>query len=192
MRVKVRAVIMQDGKLVVSRERRRGVEHVLLPGGRVQDRESISEAFVREVAEETGLDVAPERLLYVAEVVGSYGVHDLNLVWLAGLRDDQFALEPRAGCARLAKGPVDHAPDRRSDSRPTSRTGGANKPWLGKVRASTRGPGSCWLSPQPSLGAISSSATNASSRYSRYRPSGPAWMLRTSSAARMNAPVIGR
>ena len=96
MRVKVGAVILQDGKLVVSRERRRGVEHVLLPGGRVQDSESISDALVREVAEEAGLDVVPERLLYVAEVVGSYAVHDLNLIWLAELRDAQPAVEPGA------------------------------------------------------------------------------------------------
>lgn len=73
MRVKVRAVIVCDGKLLVSRERRRGVEHVLLPGGRVQDGESITDALVREVAEETGLDVVPERLFYVAEVVGATG-----------------------------------------------------------------------------------------------------------------------
>jgi ADP-ribose pyrophosphatase YjhB (NUDIX family) len=89
MRVKVRAVIVRDSKLVVSRERRRGLEHLLLPGGRVQDGESITDALVREVAEETGLDVLPERLLYVAEVVGMYGVHDLNLVWLAQPRDSQ-------------------------------------------------------------------------------------------------------
>jgi len=87
MRVKVRAVILHDGKLVVSRERRQGEDHLLLPGGRVQNRESIAEALVREVAEEVGLDVVPDRLLYVAEVVGSYGVHDVNLVWLAALRN---------------------------------------------------------------------------------------------------------
>ncbi|HTX12582.1 MAG TPA: NUDIX domain-containing protein [Solirubrobacteraceae bacterium] len=87
MRVKVRAVILLGDKLVVSRERRQGQEHILLPGGRVQDGESIVEALVREVAEETGLDVAPHRLIYVAEVVGSYGVHDVNLVWLAHPRD---------------------------------------------------------------------------------------------------------
>ena len=69
MRVKVRAVIIQNGKLVVSRERRRGAEHILLPGGRVKTRESLAEALVREVAEETGLHVAPVRLLYVAEVL---------------------------------------------------------------------------------------------------------------------------
>jgi len=93
MNVRVRAVIVRDGKLLVSRERRRGREHVLLPGGRVQNGESITEALIREVNEETGLDVVPERLLYVAEVVGVYGVHDLNLVWLAKLRDPGVAVD---------------------------------------------------------------------------------------------------
>lgn len=93
MKVKVRAVIVRDGKLVVSRERRRGVEHVLLPGGTVQDRESITDALVREVREEIGLTVVPERLLYVAEVVGRYRVHDLNLVWLAEPEDPDTIVE---------------------------------------------------------------------------------------------------
>ena len=87
MRVNVRAVIIRDGKLVVSRERRQGVEHVLLPGGRVQDGESIHDALTREVAEETGLTIVPDRLLYIAEAVGMYGVHDLMLIWLAEPQD---------------------------------------------------------------------------------------------------------
>ncbi|HTU85052.1 MAG TPA: NUDIX domain-containing protein [Solirubrobacteraceae bacterium] len=93
MKVKVRAVIVHDGKLVVSRERRQGIEHVLLPGGRVQSGESVPDALVREVAEETGLDVVPVRLLYVAEVVGSYGAHDVNLIWLAELTDGESAID---------------------------------------------------------------------------------------------------
>jgi len=93
MRVRVRAVILHDGKLVVSRERRRGVERVLLPSGRVQGGESITDALVREVAEETGVEIMPERLLYVAEVVGSYSAHDLNLVWLASPRDPHLTID---------------------------------------------------------------------------------------------------
>ena len=96
VKVKVRAVVVQNGRLLVSRERRQGVEHLLLPGGRVRDGESITDALVRELAEETALDVVPQRLLYVAEVVGMYGVHDLNLVWLAELCDPQVAISDEA------------------------------------------------------------------------------------------------
>ena len=92
MRVKARAVVVRDGRLLVSRERRRAIEHLLLPGGRVQDGESITDALVREVREETGLDVVPKQLLYIAEVVGAYGAHDLNLIWLAELADADAAI----------------------------------------------------------------------------------------------------
>ena len=95
MKVKVRAVLLHDGRLVISREQRQGVEHVSLPGGRVRDGEPITQALIREVREETGLRVMPLRLLYVAEVVGMYGVHDLNLVWLVELSGRLLAVDEK-------------------------------------------------------------------------------------------------
>jgi len=83
VRVEVRAVIFVDGLLVTTRETRHGEPHAALPGGRVERWESLHEALVREVREETGLTVEPGRLLYVAEVVSRYKLQDVNFVFLA-------------------------------------------------------------------------------------------------------------
>jgi ADP-ribose pyrophosphatase YjhB (NUDIX family) len=139
MKVKARAVILHDGKLVVSRERRRGVEHVLLPGGRVQDGESISDALVREVAEETGLDMVPERLLYVAEVVGSYGAHDLNLVWLAELRDANVEVNGDALVALDSPDAESIMPPILEQIAADAADGWEHEPkWLGNIRRAAR------------------------------------------------------
>jgi len=139
MNVKVRAVVIYDGKLVVSRERRQGVEHLLLPGGRVQTGESIHQALVREIAEETGLDVIPERLLYVAEVVGSYGVHDVNLVWLAEPRDAELAIDPDSLVALDSSEARSIMPPIIDQIAADVASGWANEPrWLGNVRRPPR------------------------------------------------------
>lgn len=83
MRVKARALIWIDGRLIVAEQRRQGRKELSLPGGRVNDRESVIEALKREVAEETGLEVTPSRLVYVSEVVDSVRAHDLELIFLA-------------------------------------------------------------------------------------------------------------
>ena len=59
MRVKARAVILIDGRLIVAEQRRRGRTEHSLPGGRVKERESVLDALKREVAEETGLRCRP-------------------------------------------------------------------------------------------------------------------------------------
>lgn len=87
MRVEVRAVIFLDGRLVVTDETRQGEPHAALPGGRVERWESLHEALVREVREETGLIVEPGRLVYVAEVVSRYAIHDVDFVFLAEPRE---------------------------------------------------------------------------------------------------------
>ena len=135
MRVKVRAVIVQDGKLVVSRERRRGVEHLLLPGGRVKAGESILDALAREVAEETGLDVEPVRLLYVAEVVAGHREHDLNLIWLAAPRDDHAAIAPTALIAFDSPEAEAVMPPIIDQIKADAADGWSDEPrWLGNVR----------------------------------------------------------
>lgn len=83
MRINTRAVIVRDGRLVISREHRHGVYRMFLPGGSVRDGESVPDALTRGVRQDVGIEIVPRRLLYIAEVVGVYHMHDLNLVWLA-------------------------------------------------------------------------------------------------------------
>jgi ADP-ribose pyrophosphatase YjhB (NUDIX family) len=101
VRVEVRAVIMVDGRLVVTAETRRGEPHAALPGGGVKRWETCHEALVREVREETELVIEPGSLLYVAEVVSRYRLHDLDLFFAAevtgGLDRGRFALVDPAG-----------------------------------------------------------------------------------------------
>lgn len=80
--VRARAVIAVDGGIVVARERRHGKPYTTIPGGRVGAGESAVGAVVREVHEETGLEITVERLLFVAEVVAGVGRQDLNLIFL--------------------------------------------------------------------------------------------------------------
>jgi 8-oxo-dGTP diphosphatase len=71
-RIAAKAVIVKDGKVLILREAATYSEgtqrgRYQLPGGRVEIGEHFEDALLREVREETGLDVAIEYPLYVGE-----------------------------------------------------------------------------------------------------------------------------
>jgi len=133
MIVKTRAVIFIDGRLIVAEQLRSGRKELSLPGGRVNDQESVIDALRREVAEETGLQVAPGRLLYVSEIVESVRAHDLELIFLAEPSDvpslnGYRAIDLNGGERPVVRPPILEriAQDVASDWRDTPR-------WLGNL-----------------------------------------------------------
>ena len=67
----VSAVIVRDGEFLVVRRAHPPMQGLFtLPGGGVEAGESLTEAVMREVSEETGLTVAPVALAGHREVIG--------------------------------------------------------------------------------------------------------------------------
>jgi 8-oxo-dGTP diphosphatase len=125
----VRVILIRDDHVIVVQhhEKKSGRAFWLFPGGGVETGETVMEAGVREVKEETGLDVRIESLLYIREalpgeiefyVLASGGdgelvlgtdpdkqeqvLRDVALVPLSELQDlDSFILYPRTIQRRL-------------------------------------------------------------------------------------------
>ena len=94
-RVRVSAILRWNGRILLCRHEKRGVDHWLLPGGCVRSGESLTEALQRELAEETGLieagdeipcegpvaiidSISPERSLWSKHVVHIVFAADLE------------------------------------------------------------------------------------------------------------------
>jgi len=70
-RISAGAVIVQEGRILLVKHgaARHGRNFLVGPGGRVENDESITQAAVREVKEETGLDVDPYKILFVEDLL---------------------------------------------------------------------------------------------------------------------------
>jgi ADP-ribose pyrophosphatase YjhB (NUDIX family) len=70
----VTGVVIEDGRILLLNQDA-GARSWSLPGGKLEDGETLAEALAREMREETGLDVELGRLLYVCDNVSAQVVH---------------------------------------------------------------------------------------------------------------------
>ena len=68
-------IVIEDSRILLLDQDNDGPRSWSLPGGKAEPGETLEQALVREVREETGLDVEAGRLLYVCDNVGAHVVH---------------------------------------------------------------------------------------------------------------------
>ena len=70
-RIGAGAIIVQEERILLVRHSATVHGHTVLvgPGGHVENDESIIQAAVREVKEETGLDVNPYKILFIEDPI---------------------------------------------------------------------------------------------------------------------------
>lgn len=67
-----RAILIEDNHLLVMHRNKHGSEYFTLVGGRFQEGEGAEQALVREVQEETGLQIVRARLVFVEQHPAPY------------------------------------------------------------------------------------------------------------------------
>lgn len=65
MRQAARAIIIDNGKILVMHRNKRGKQYYTLVGGQCKSDESIEQTLTREIKEETGLSVTAQRLVFI-------------------------------------------------------------------------------------------------------------------------------
>ena len=83
MHVRVTGVVIEDDRILLLNQDTDTGRTWSLPGGKVEEGETLAEALVREMREETGLDVEPGRLLYVCDHLPGNGTHVVHLTFEA-------------------------------------------------------------------------------------------------------------
>ncbi len=98
MRQAARAIVVKDNQLLVMRRQKFGQEYDTLPGGNVSISASAEESLVKELFEETSINVSNPRLVFVEHAGDPYGD---QLIYKCDYEGGEPAVQPDSDEAKL-------------------------------------------------------------------------------------------
>lgn len=96
MKIRVAGLVISKGHVLLMKHKRRGRTYWTLPGGRLEEGETLQQALLREIEEETGLKVTLDCLLFVADTISPhnpYETHVVNILFKATCTSAQMAIQ---------------------------------------------------------------------------------------------------
>jgi ADP-ribose pyrophosphatase YjhB (NUDIX family) len=93
LRVRIAIIIIHNNRILLVKHRKNGKEYWLLPGGGLENNETIENCAVREIREETGLNISLGKLVFTSESINPDGSkHIVNMFFMGFLKDIEFNL----------------------------------------------------------------------------------------------------
>ena len=111
-RVRVAAIVVRDGEILLVRHLKKGKTYWLLPGGGVKFGETLADALVRELKEETNLEVEVGRPVFLNDSVPpDTHRHVLKIYFTARITGGSLAAEENTLVQETKFFPIDTIPD---------------------------------------------------------------------------------
>jgi 8-oxo-dGTP diphosphatase len=98
MKLAVRAIVIHDNQLLVIHRNKFGHQYYTLPGGGVRGGEAKGAALLRELAEETSVQITGPRLVFTEDPGAPYGT---QYIYLCDYQSGEPVLHPASEEAKI-------------------------------------------------------------------------------------------